>query len=160
MIDSILVLPRHIVDNIIMHADPAPGIWNLISIYGDSEELLTEGAIEILREKGLGNYLSLEFWDLSDKEFDEVKADYPAAVLFDKEHAKKIIKFVEELQESDEKHKLIIHCDAGVSRSGAVGCFINDVRGGSHDMLMLKNPNILPSAYVSSVLNRVYREMI
>jgi predicted protein tyrosine phosphatase len=159
MIDDILVLPRHTVENIIEVNKPAPYKWNLISIYGDSEELLTEGVIEVLRSKGLAKHLSLEFWDLTDKDYDEVKEEYLDAVLFEEGHARRIIKFVEGLQETDGPEKLFVHCDAGVSRSGAVGCFINDFKGGDHFEMMKANPNIAPNAYISSVLNRVYREM-
>lgn len=43
-----------------------------------------------------------------------------------REQAKEIIEYVNHLQENSQSLKLIIHCYAGISRSAAVGKFIND----------------------------------
>ncbi len=50
----------------------------------------------------------------------------PAIIPISKDQAKEIVNYIQYLQELPDSLKLIIHCYAGISRSAAVGKFIND----------------------------------
>lgn len=58
-------------------------------------------------------------------DFVEPEHGIPGIILFDTTHAKQILDFVTTHSQSD----FIIHCDAGVSRSVAVGAFLRDFFG-------------------------------
>lgn len=73
------------------------------------------------------------------------------------EQAKDIVQFVE--RNKDAKI-CMVHCAAGVSRSGAVGTFINDIYGIPYEDFRVDNPHILPNARVIAELRRAYNEMI
>jgi len=49
----------------------------------------------------------------------------------------------------------IIHCAAGISRSGAVGQFITDYLELDQMDFRQKNPNILPNGHISRLLNKL-----
>lgn len=51
------------------------------------------------------------------------------------------------------KDAVLIHCTAGVSRSGAIASFIQDFVSGSWEMFKHDNPNILPNAHVYRLLH-------
>lgn len=46
----------------------------------------------------------------------------------------------------------IVHCSAGISRSGAVGTFMNDLFGESHQEFRRRNKYILPNLYIYNKL--------
>jgi predicted protein tyrosine phosphatase len=71
-------------------------------------------------------------------------------VLFNKEHAKKIISFLDKINEEDDGD-LIIHCDLGISRSAAVAMFSLEYFGLDESVLHTEN-NIKPNIDVLSVL--------
>jgi hypothetical protein len=97
------------------------------------------------------NYLNLWFDDITEKETKFVIND----ILFTEEHAKQIIEFCE--NNSDKRH-LYVHCTAGISRSGAVGLFINDNWGtNSYESFMRNHPWIHPNPYVSRILNQIFK---
>lgn len=77
---------------------------------------------------------------------DEVKK----VVAFTKEQASEIIDF---LDKNKDKKLAIIHCAAGVSRSGAVGQFANDYFGGNYFEFKNNNQNIQPNPHVLRLLN-------
>lgn len=97
------------------------------------------------------NVFNITFDDLTDK--DELNND---SILFKESHAKRIIDFVER---NKDKENILVQCYAGVSRSGAVGSFINDKYGSEeYDTFMRYNPKIKPNYYIKSILNKVLRE--
>lgn len=59
-------------------------------------------------------------------QFDDITKQEAGLILFTDEMADKIIRFADFLIENFPTRRLIVHCDAGVSRSGAVGAFLND----------------------------------
>lgn len=71
-------------------------------------------------------------------------------IAFTKKQADKIIDF---LDKNKDKKLAVIHCAAGVSRSGAVGQFINDYFGGDYFKFKQNNPHIHPNPHVSRLLN-------
>lgn len=98
------------------------------------------------------NFLNLFFDDLTDKEL----CYYPDCQLFDEGDAHLVIQFC---NENKDKQELYIHCQAGVSRSGALGVCINDTWGDeSFQVFMNRNRRIAPNSYVSMIFNKVLRE--
>lgn len=100
------------------------------------------------------NYLKLKFDDLSAEEYEYCKVrhneEHPL-ILFSEEDADRVIDFI-----SLSKAKIcIVHCSAGVSRSGAVGTFINDCMGEQNYFDFMKsNPYIKPNAYILTTLRK------
>lgn len=66
------------------------------------------------------------------------------------EQGKEIVEFI--LKNKDRK-RCIVHCSAGVSRSGAIGEFINDLYGEPYQDFKRTNPNIVPNLYIKKLLN-------
>lgn len=89
--------------------------------------------------------------------FDDLEKD-----IFDKGHlykcmsqyqGKKIINFI---KNNIDKNKFIIHCAAGISRSGAVGNFIVDyLKSMNYKVYFPEHNCICPNAHVSRVLNNL-----
>lgn len=69
--------------------------------------------------------------------------------------AKEIYDFIDSNRNKD---VCFVHCAAGVSRSGAVGLFINDLMEQDYREFMKTNPNVQPNTLISSKLNKIYRE--
>jgi predicted protein tyrosine phosphatase len=68
------------------------------------------------------------------------------------EQAKQIIDFIEA---NKDKEICIVHCAAGISRSGAVGTFINDLYGEPYEVFRMINPYIHPNSHVLSTLRKM-----
>lgn len=66
------------------------------------------------------------------------------------EQAKEIVEFI---SKNKDKKRCIVHCSAGVSRSGAIGEFINDLYGEKYQDFKRTNPNIIPNIYIKKLLN-------
>lgn len=73
-------------------------------------------------------------------------------VLFDEEMAESIKRFVDS---NKDKKQWLIHCTAGVCRSGAVGECISDYFGNDYVMFKRDNPQIKPNVFVKKVLNKI-----
>lgn len=94
--------------------------------------------------------------------FDDVKNDLEISPTnpgktraFTEEDAKQVIKFLDK-----NKHikVLLIHCAAGISRSGAIGQFALDYLNGDRDHFKINNKHILPNAEVLRILNNYIRK--
>jgi predicted protein tyrosine phosphatase len=82
--------------------------------------------------------------------------DYPGEGLFNKSHANSIISFIEELVKSEYEYTLIVHCFAGICRSGAVGAFAAELAQLPRNEFCRLNSQILPNASIHAKLMRVY----
>lgn len=72
--------------------------------------------------------------------------------LFNQFKAKKLYEFI---KRNKDKSMAIVHCGAGISRSGAVGTFIYDLYGRdtmTWEEFKRKNPQISPNEYVLKLL--------
>ncbi|MCD7807848.1 MAG: hypothetical protein LUH02_00785 [Erysipelotrichaceae bacterium] len=86
--------------------------------------------------------------------FDDIVKDVDGAVLFNEEHARKIIDFISNHKDVD---TLLIHCYAGMSRSRAVGAFAVKMLGGDNsDYFKYGSPN----PYVYELLNNTWLEKL
>lgn len=128
-------------------------IWSLISIYTDEPGFIRDGDREKLKVYGCRDVLSLMFWDITDKEMknSEFMKKFPDAISFNHGMAKVVINFINEVN-SHEDGVLVVHCDAGISRSGAIGTFAVDYLGLDYFAFKEDNPNIMPNPYVFSIL--------
>lgn len=95
------------------------------------------------------NVLPLQFDDVSEVDLDGLH--------FSETHAEEIVKFIKEINKTDKP--IYVHCDAGVSRSGAVGYMLNEwfnkyIENNSDDVQKFKenNPHILPNPLVVRLL--------
>lgn len=134
---------------------PPSDSWNIISIYSwPDPPLIHENNFDKISKLGCHKYLSLDFGDLTPERIKELSKVCPSSaehlVLFNKEHATKIIKFIEELQSDPIEADLIVHCHAGISRSGAVGLFAH-----YKTQVPFYDSEIRPNRWVTKVLEEV-----
>lgn len=95
------------------------------------------------------NVLNLCFHDSIKQEND----DHGNPVkLFSEEDANKVINFAD----ANDDKTFVIHCDMGVSRSGAVGAFLRQMLNIDYDSFIKANPQIVPNILVSKILNDTY----
>jgi len=147
MIESIKVVSRRWMSDKIKNSGISYASWYLISIHGPSRKLLNNRKIGEIGRMGCCGYLSLCFYDMTDNE--KVSGDDK---LFNWRQAQEIISFGEDINKGKDKSVLIIHCDGGVSRSGAVSTFLNDYYGLDFNGFKRKNPQIKPNHYILRVL--------
>lgn len=89
--------------------------------------------------------------------FDDVEVDlnweddgnYYGAKAFTEDQAKQILEFINKHKEAK---KCLVHCSAGISRSGAVGTFINDYFKNDYFQFKTRNPYIHPNGLVLRTL--------
>lgn len=119
-----------------------------VSIHNSRDRGRLDPRVHFKREHP--NVKVLYFDDVeTEDEGDDVKC-----VPFDESMASEIIDF---LESNRDKTGCIVHCTAGVSRSGAVGTFINDYFGQRHEEFVRANPLCCPNARVSRLLNKEMR---
>jgi predicted protein tyrosine phosphatase len=70
---------------------------------------------------------------------------------FTKKQAKELFNFI---KKNINKNNWIIHCSAGISRSGAVGTFINDYFGLNWFEFKNNNPKVIPNNLILRLLKR------
>ena len=109
-----------------------------------------------------GDFIKIPYFVESGKNvcvlyFDDVDGDTGGQNPMTEHQGRELIQFLLE-QQVQGKTMCIVHCTAGISRSGAIGAFVNDLFGGSYASFVKRNPQIQPNAYVSALLNRLYRE--
>lgn len=121
----------------------------LISIlnYDDTEKII---------EDIPGKSVTLTFDDIGRYDIipEDLLSPYCNMILFNKEHAEKIINFQKTL--GKEIEYIIIHCTAGVSRSGAIATFLQEIYNDDNDWF-IKNNNIHPNIHVLTLLRSVYK---
>ena len=95
------------------------------------------------------NSIVLVFDDIIDDEIGKRLHDKGDCQLFSKEQAKQLYDFI---FKNRHKSQVLVHCSAGISRSGAVGTFINDFLKKDYFVFKREHPNILPNPYVLRLL--------
>ncbi len=109
------------------------------------------------------NILKLEFDDVTEKDMETGKDKY---IFFDYSHARKIHSLIKGIQ-ADSKMPFYVHCDAGVSRSGAVGMVLNEyfnkflaVNRLYYEAFQMNNSHIMPNPLVTRILkNEIFGAM-
>ena len=109
------------------------------------------------------NILKLEFDDITETDIPQTHADGSPLILFDRGHAEKIVRFI---LAADRRKILAVHCDAGISRSGAVGEQLNEYfnriiedNPGDHAKFFEENDDIIPNRRVAGILHEVLEEL-
>lgn len=115
--------------------------YNVISIFDD------DGPVFQARHE---NLLELDFHDITPD------YSYERCRLFNKEQANNTVAFIAKIPPCK---NLIVHCRAGISRSGAVGTFAAIARGESVASLHQRHPRVHPNQWVLSLLQEVRREI-
>ena len=121
----------------------------IISILDSSGMLCTP-----LFEREHNNVLTLVFDDVvSDGERSRtVKGN---TIAYTEEQNRILFDFI---QRNKDMEICYVHCTAGVSRSGAVGTFINDLYGEDHKEYIKRNPMVSPNPMILGMLERIARK--
>ena len=125
---------------IISISSPKP----MMTMYGFDEE-------SAYFKENHANVLNLKFGDYSQ----EAVELYPQNCdhIFSEDMANQVI---DHIIANKDKPLAIIHCGAGISRSGAIGTFLFDRCGdGDYDAFKRKNPRITPNQHVLKTLDKV-----
>lgn len=98
------------------------------------------------------NFLSTWIYDLHESTYDEVKdIHYPVA---SDEQIQEIYDFI---IKNKDKENFVVHCAMGVSRSGAVGEFVQDLFGKiPYSDFKKLNPQIVPNIHIKKKLNEIH----
>jgi predicted protein tyrosine phosphatase len=157
MIEKILVVPRHALEDCFERPTWLGANFSdltgmaIISIYSTEPELLiTEEFESQLKKAGCTDTLSLLFGDITSKEAENLHSSLKNR-LFSIDQAREIITFLDHLKTKPIK-VLLIHCDAGVSRSAAVGVFACRYLGMDEKEFRIENNNIQPNPHVYNTL--------
>lgn len=154
MISKICIMPRHIVskildDNLVL--DPP---WALISINRNyKNRLITESNEHVLKHCGCQYYLNCFFLDITKDEYENLLPKFPdhELLLFNKQIAQEIIDFTNKINSLNIPN-LLIHCTAGISRSGAVGLWATRHINLNENDFLKTHHWIKPNYYVLDVL--------
>lgn len=129
--------------------------WGIIEIMGEQDITYMPWVFT----KDHPNVLRLMFDDIDEplkvEYFDSRMAEqmYP----MNEEQGRQIVEFV---RRNEHQKKFIVHCAAGISRSGAVAEWIMDYFGGSYDEFKKANPYTVPNKRIVSILKRQYDELV
>lgn len=128
--------------------------WALISIWADSR-LIEMKTVPILEKLGCHAVIDVRFDDITDTSPAVGQSTHSGRkfILFDEVHARNIINFTNAVK--DKFEIVVIHCAAGVSRSGAVGLWMCRYLGMNESDFHYTNRGIMPNMYVLNVLNEV-----
>jgi len=100
------------------------------------------------------NVMIMHFGDYSIDEFNKNDFSGPTGI-FNEYKAKKLYEFI---KRNKEKKLAVLHCGAGISRSGAIGTFIFDLYGeGTFEEFKRKNPRVQPNQHILRLLNEQKR---
>lgn len=86
-------------------------------------------------------------------QFDDIDTADPGYVVFDQAHARKIIDFITSIKQDDQIDTVLVHCNAGISRSSAVCKWISDISG-----CYFPTGYMLYNKHVYKILCQTYRE--
>lgn len=131
---------------------------------------ITDGSVEKMddiffisivdTDKGIGDntpHFKEDHINVMNLRFDDVEHDGESAPTqkyatkaFSEKQAKKLFEFI---KANREKQTCIVHCMAGISRSGAVGAFVNGYAQGDWELFKRDNPMVMPNGRVSRMLN-------
>lgn len=150
MISKVLVYNRFQVTNGIQLFNEQD--FGLISIISYPTDVLLTFEFRSLKGIQRAPHLTLCFNDMTLVEFNAIKSAEVKKYLylFSTNHANSIIDFIN--QYNEKLKTLIVHCDAGVSRSGAVGLWANRYLELSESDFWINNPKVEPNSYVLNVL--------
>ncbi len=116
----------------------------IIAIASEEDKHVTMTPAQAMKTAGL---IKLTFADITMDPGDDA-----AGVIFDDVMVSKIIEFVKEAK--DKAKNWIVSCDAGISRSGAVGLWLARYLEQDEKAFYKKNPQVKPNPHVLRKLTR------
>ena len=127
--------------------------WHLISIYETTcfPFLTFDVKLRLENQAFMDKSISLSFDDITLADYETLKIVYPDLILFNRGHAREIIDFIKQVNSETEPSMLVIHCRAGISRSGAVALFAAVKLG-----IEFSDPYIRPNQWMLKILNEEY----
>jgi predicted protein tyrosine phosphatase len=151
-INKVLVYPRLIVKNTIgRFTSKDIAIISIIDYPHDT--LLTKEFIELNHLMEVPQ-ITIWFNDITYKDYHRMSRHVKESLrLFTESDAKLILDFVKTVNEIPRVMTLIIHCEAGVSRSGAVGLWANRYLNLDESLFRRHNSNIYPNSYILKLLS-------
>lgn len=106
------------------------------------------------------NILKLQFDDVAVRDIGGWGSLIDNCIFFNEKHAKAIHDFINNIK-ADDKKEFYVHCDAGVSRSGAVGYLLNEYfnkfiadNKQDYESFKMNNSHIMPNPLVVRVLKQ------
>ena len=96
--------------------------------------------------------LRLKFDDIDPKWYSDIGAVADPSKCFSAGHAKEILDFFEDVNTMPSVNRLVIHCEHGVSRSGAIGEFLSRRFG----IPLTSKHDLVPNLYVLKMLNEEF----
>lgn len=104
------------------------------------------------------NVLKLQFDDVTEKDLRYEGKLGMDLLFFNEEQARQIHEFIKGIEDDGEK-PFYVHCDAGVSRSGAVGYMLNEwfnkyltLNRNENESFLMNNSHIMPNPLVVRLL--------
>ena len=147
MITTIKVLNRFNMNLLVDGMIRAPlSDFAIISIYSLPNELLfTPQNLDKIKKLGCSDVLSLLFWDI-----DPLTEKVGDAPIFTETHAQEVRNYLDKINCFPNDVVLLVHCDAGISRSGAVATFASN-----YFNIDFQDEYIKPNPYVLRILNNL-----
>ena len=95
-------------------------------------------------DKSIDNFLQVKMWDIEEDLFENGELKY------EKPNDNELKKIVDFINKHKDKSVFIVHCSAGISRSGAVATFLYDKFLSEIDKVQFRRENkyIRPNLYV------------
>lgn len=146
MINKIFCLPKFVINDnydTFLESVKDEKIWMISILDSDADMLFPPHR----------NLLTLWFDDISPRTKYKHNLDVKPFTYL---QANDIINFIYKCQMEINHINLIVHCSAGICRSGAVGRFANDYLELDQELFHKNNPNILPNEWVENLLWSVY----
>lgn len=166
MIRSVKIMPRMAIHSMAnedyyalsaYHSLPASDRIRLISINGSDEPPLDDNQISVLKSKY--KFISVDSYVFDDKGGGIWEAiikrkglDREKSVPFDGDMAISIMSKIDIFNESDSDELLVVHCHAGISRSGAIGSIVAFYLNLDNEEFKDMNPNIDPNKHIMRVM--------
>lgn len=97
------------------------------------------------------------FFDDTEKDLETTSDKKRSIKAFTEDQAKELLEFIES---NKDKETCIVHCAAGISRSGAVGTFITEYFNSDFDWFRKTNPQIHPNRLVLDLLKKELKNEI
>jgi len=101
--------------------------------------------------------LPLSFYDIDPASWETSELEIYKNGIFSEKQAKQIIEFVYKIEEV-EIDTMLIHCDAGVSRSAGVGAAVELIMNGS-DKTVFNNRKFVPNRFVYRTIINTFHKM-
>jgi len=99
--------------------------------------------------------ITLRFHDLDPQwPVDPERDPRPSYVFMNAEQARQIVDHVLKFHQHPEPWELLVNCMQGISRSGAVGTFVQRVAGIPAEQFLTQNTGLHPNGYVLKLLAR------